>query len=373
MKALQAGVEQKLTSSAILVVVLASVAVYLAAGYVQHAFFIVFGLLYGYAIYKSRICFATAFYGDYQIMTAILLSMTVASVGSAFILAVGLNAPPAIPVGPHILVGSFLFGLAMPFAGGCITGVMYRFGAGQAKALSSLAGILVGNFVGAFFMWGFVEPFLDFGRGFSLYQTIGPLGGLALNLSLIALLLAILQRRGGRLNLPSFSTLVSGLRLVFKTGWWPPWLGGLVMAAVFIVQFALYSSLSVQLPIARLALWTASPLVDVEEVAWAGRWGLREPFNDPLLLLVIALVVGAMLGSTTSGSFGCYRGGRPGDMAVGFAAGLFMGVAVWIAVGCNISGFWASVSTLRPEGWMYAAGMFLGARAGLKLFTKLYA
>lgn len=356
-----------------IVMVIASVAVYMAGGFIQHALFIVFGVLYGYAIYKARICFATAFYGDPNVMTAILISLAVASLGSTFIVMNGLNVPPALPVGPHILIGSFLFGLVMPFTGGCITGVMFRFGAGHAKALASITGILVGNFLGSYFVWGVVEPFIDIGRGFSFFQILGPLGGLALNLCLIYVLLMIIWRpwRGLSQNF-SIKSVISNMKQAFNSGWWPAWLGGLVIALVFIVQFALYSSLSIQLPIARFTLWSASSLIDVEQVAWAVRWGVRETFNDPLQLLVIGLVVGAMLGSTSSGNFSCYMGGRRKDMVTGFLAGVFMGIVVWIAVGCNVSGFWASVATLRPEGWLYALGMFLGARTGMKILTKMY-
>jgi hypothetical protein len=48
-----------------------------------------------------------------------------------------------------------------------------------------------------------------------------------------------------------------------------------------------------------------------------------------------------------------------------------MGIAVWIAVGCNVYGFYAA-APLRPEvGWLYASGMHLGAEwaCGLCIYS----
>lgn len=343
--------------------------IYFVTGFVQHASFIIFGLFYGVAIYKSRLCFATAFYGNRELMSTILISLAIASIGSLLVVSSGLNIPPSVPVGPHTFLGSLMFGLTMPFAGGCMTGLMYRFGGGQLKALVALGGLVLGNFIGAYFVWERVEPYIYAWGGPSLFLHIGPLGALLLNLFIIGGLLLILNVKGSSLGLKE---RLLNLRHNLKQEWWPPWLGGLVIALVFIIQFASYSSLSIQIPIARLTLWTTSQFVSIQENAWANRWGLREPYNDPLLLLVISLIVGAMIASTHSDTFACFQGGRRGDLVTGFVAGFFMGVAVWIAVGCNVSGFWASVATLRPEGWIYAAGMFLGAKIGLKLLEKFY-
>ena len=54
-----------------------------------------------------------------------------------------------------------------------------------------------------------------------------------------------------------------------------------------------------------------------------------------------------------------------------FAAGVVMGIAVWIAVGCNVFGFY-TVAPLRPEaGWLCASGMYLGAEwaCGLCIYS----
>jgi len=45
---------------------------------------------------------------------------------------------------------------------------------------------------------------------------------------------------------------------------------------------------------------------------------------------------------------------------------------VWIAIGCNVFGFYTAAAPLRPvAGWLYALGMYLGAKLGLRLVYRL--
>lgn len=48
-----------------------------------------------------------------------------------------------------------------------------------------------------------------------------------------------------------------------------------------------------------------------------------------------------------------------------------MGLGAWLAVGCNVSGFYSATSALRVEGWLYAVGLLVGAKLGLKLREKI--
>ncbi|MCS7118175.1 MAG: YeeE/YedE family protein [Thaumarchaeota archaeon] len=361
-----------------LMMLISASAVYLYGGHLQHSLFIIFGLIYGYAIYKSRLCFATAMYGNRELFKGILVSLAIACLASYAIIKSGMNIPPSTPIGPNVLIGSILFGMAMPFAGGCMSGTLFRVGGGQAKSLAALLGILIGNIIGAGILWRYVEPFVDIGRGFNILATIGPDLSLALNLGIVLTLLYFVMN-GNRLrdnkgSLAPVNGLIavpSSIIRLMRGDYWPAWLGGIILAAVFAVQFAFYSTLTIQLPLARSVLWLTAPILPPSDNPWVLRFGLREPYNDPSLLLVVAFVVGAIVASTSSGSFACFSGAKRTDVIIGFIAGITMGVSVWIAVGCNISGFWAAVATLRPEGWLYAIGLFIGARTGLKLLEQL--
>lgn len=145
-----------------------------------------------------------------------------------------------------------------------------------------------------------------------------------------------------------------------------------MVAALFTVQFAYHSALGVQLPLARFALWVAQEVgASVDGLAWSRFWGTRLPALDPGFHLDAGLILGSVVAALLAEEFAGFRPWRLRETVAGFSGGLLMGVAVWVAVGCNISGFWSAVATLRVEGYLYALGLLLGARAGLAAVSFL--
>lgn len=331
----------------------------------QAAVLFLLGIGYGWVFQRSRLCFASAFYGKREILQAILVGLVVASVGSAVVVAFGWNRPPRLPFGVHTLLGSFLFGLGMPFAGGCMTGTLFRLGSGQAKSLAAFLGLLVGNGFGAAFAWRVTERLLELGVRFQLSEVVGLWPALALNLGVLGFLY-------WRLNLQATPAIQSFHHGRWWTRPWPAWVGGIAFALLFVIQFGYHSALGVQLPLARTVLWTAQALgASVGELSWVRFWGLRVPALDPGAYLDVGLISGALLGAVVGGEFGYFRHWSLRETLSGFAGGLLMGIAVWIAIGCNVSGFWSAVATLRFEGWLYAVGLYLGARTGRFLLERL--
>ncbi|MCS7235155.1 MAG: YeeE/YedE thiosulfate transporter family protein, partial [Armatimonadota bacterium] len=110
---------------------------------------------------------------------------------------------------------------------------------------------------------------------------------------------------------------------------------------------------------------------DTGGLAWIRFWGDRLPALDPGFHLDVGLVTGSLVAALLAGEFVGFRPWRWRDCLVGFLGGLVMGVAVWVAIGCNVSGFWSAVATLRVEGWLYALGLYVGSRAGLRAVSSL--
>lgn len=329
------------------------------------AVLLVLGLGYGFVFQRARLCFASAFYGNRELLRGIFLGLAVASVGSALVVALGWNRPPRLPFGLHTLVGSALFGFAMPFAGGCMTGTLYRLGTGQPKSLAAFLGILVGNGLGAAYAWPVTERLMDWGSRFSLSEAVGLWPATGLNLAALAVLYAAFRPKAG-------ATGPARLSLLREP--WPAWLGGLLLAGLFTVQFAYHSALGVQLPLARFALWAAQAAgAPADSWSWTRFWGMRLPALDPGFHLDAGLILGSLVAALLAGEFVGFRPWRLREALVGFLGGLVMGVAVWVAVGCNVSGFWSAVATLRVEGWLYGLGLYLGARAGLQAASRLVA
>ncbi len=325
------------------------------------------GLAYGFVFQRSRLCFASAFYGNRVLLRGILLSLAVASVGSAAVVALGWNRPPRLPFGLHTLVGSFMFGFAMPFAGGCMTGTLYRLGTGQPKSLAAFLGILVGNGLGAAYAWPVTERLMAWGSRFSLAEAVGVWPATLGNLAALAVLFWVLRPSGHQ---PEGALRPSSL----LQAPWPAWLGGAVLAGLFTAQFASHSALGIQLPLARFSLWVAqSAGAATDRLSWTTFWGARLPALDPGFHLDVGLVLGSLTAALLAREFAGFGPWRAKDALVGFLGGLWMGVAVWVAVGCNVSGFFSAVATLRVEGWLYALGLYLGARAGLQALSALVA
>ncbi len=329
------------------------------------------GLGYGFVFQRSRLCFASAFYGNRQLLRGILLGLAVASLGSAVVMELGWNRPPRIPFGLHTLLGATLFGFAMPFAGGCMTGTLYRLGSGQPKSLTAFLGILVGNGLGAAYAWPVTEGLMAWGVRFSLPEAFGLAPATLLNLLALAALYVVWKPEAP----PPLQPLTPGpwpLRLLRTP--WPAWAGGLALAALFTAQFAYHSALGVQLPLARFTLWAAEGLgASVDRLAWTQFWGTRPPGLDPGFHLDVGLILGSLVSALLAREFTGFAPWRLREALAGFSGGLLMGVAVWIAVGCNVSGFWSAVATLRVEGYLYALGLYLGARAGLTAASFLVA
>lgn len=51
------------------------------------------------------------------------------------------------------------------------------------------------------------------------------------------------------------------------------------------------------------------------------------------------------------------------------AGGTLMGIGARLAMGCNIGAFFATVTNGDPSGWVFLAGMIIGAYAGVKVFS----
>ncbi|MCL6626129.1 MAG: YeeE/YedE family protein, partial [Alicyclobacillus shizuokensis] len=103
------------------------------------------------------------------------------------------------PVGLSVLAGSILFGIGMQLGDGCASGTLYHIGGGDVRGILTLIGFIVGSVLGTInFTWWQSTPQLG---NVYLLQSFGPVGGLLVNLLIMAVVFALVyvleKRRNG--------------------------------------------------------------------------------------------------------------------------------------------------------------------------------
>ncbi|WP_245547397.1 YeeE/YedE thiosulfate transporter family protein [Halobacteroides halobius] len=124
------------------------------------AFAWVFGLLIGFTLQRSKICFTAALrdpllFGMTGATRAIILSLIITTLGYAgmqyYQLAHGLNLVGKFtPLGWHIPLGAFIFGIGAAISGGCASGTLVRLGEGFQLQIVVLIGFIIGSTHGAY-------------------------------------------------------------------------------------------------------------------------------------------------------------------------------------------------------------------------------
>jgi uncharacterized membrane protein YedE/YeeE len=123
----------------------------------------VVGIGIGITLRYSRFCFSAAlrdpfFIGNTRLFRGLLIAMMISTIGFGVIQYNYLKhnsidytlIPGSITsVGPHIMIGAFMFGIGMVIAGGCASGVLMRIGEGHALHWVVLLGFLIGSTLGA--------------------------------------------------------------------------------------------------------------------------------------------------------------------------------------------------------------------------------
>ncbi|MGL5327738.1 MAG: YeeE/YedE thiosulfate transporter family protein [Peptostreptococcaceae bacterium] len=130
-----------------------------------HSIFWIIGILTGFVLQKSRLCFSASFrdpslIGSTKILRAIIIGLIITSLGFIVIqynyIMDNLNInnliiPGSIePVGIHTIIGGVMFGIGMVIAGGCATGTLMRIGEGFCMQIIVAIGFIIGSLLATF-------------------------------------------------------------------------------------------------------------------------------------------------------------------------------------------------------------------------------
>lgn len=123
--------------------------IYNYLGMPKNAGLLLFGVLFGVIIQRSRLCFVAAFREilanrDGKVMKWVLLSMAAGVLGFAILKGQGYQPQHMVfPAGWHNVAGGFIFGIGMVLAGGCGLGILVRSGEGYTRSwIAILVGML---------------------------------------------------------------------------------------------------------------------------------------------------------------------------------------------------------------------------------------
>jgi uncharacterized membrane protein YedE/YeeE len=267
------------------------------------------------------------------------------------------------PVSVSVVIGAFVFGLAMQIADGCGSGTLYKAGLGNAFSLTVLPGFILGSFFGA----AHLDRWLALGAlpPVALPEHLGPAGAIALQLAVFAALGTWLWRR----------------RRSTQTRWRGR---AVYVGAVLLAVFAVLNLVIAGQPwgiVYGLGLWgakIASALgMDLGANAYWGRAAQQAHIHASVLTDVTSitnfgLLAGAMIAATLRGT-ACppAEAQRTSQWVAAIVAGIALGYSSRLAFGCNVGAYFSGISTGSLHGWIWFAAAFAGSLIGVRVRARL--
>ncbi|MCU0233331.1 MAG: YeeE/YedE family protein [Thermoanaerobaculales bacterium] len=349
-------------------VVLAAITAYAAA---TRSWFLTaapVGFLFGFFLQKGDLCGSSAMsevlvFRDARKLAGVWVAIAVSMVGFAVIAELGWVALMPKPlIWASALVGGAIFGAGTVLAGGCISGCLYKAGAGNLNSMAALIGMPLGIAIVEhgplnrmhLSLKGQVIPAADGGP-----VTLSSLTGIPY--WLLALLIAgatlAVAWRLRRPRTPGSGHGASDER-PFLARPWRPWQAGIAIGLLAVPGFlsAVASGRSYPLGVTHGVL-QAYELVtdDVKVVTGRPAPATQEAAPTPaprrkvsgwLMLLVVAMIPGAWAAARMSGQARLLPK-PPDEIVIAFLGGILVGVGAAFATGCvvgNILSGWALMS-----------------------------
>lgn len=311
------------------------------------------GVLFGFVLQRGRFCMNSAFRDaillkDNVLLKTVFVALLVEMVGFAIMDGVGAIAinPKPFWWGANLL-GSFVFGIGMVLAGGCASGITYRFGEGMVGAMTAVLGLAVSGY---FTAAGFLKPFKAnlqeattiTGADGSALTLHGILGMDYTVLAIIVVLIAALAW--------FFIARANKEEYEADPGW--GWVNtGILVGIVGILAFPLSAAAGRNYPLGITAGW-----INIVQVIFTGA-----TFNW-IGLLIIGIVVGGLIAALISKEFK-FRVPKPLVLLQTFIGGLLMGFGAVTSGGCNIGHLLSGVPMLSLGSILAGLSIVLGAWA----------
>jgi hypothetical protein len=300
----------------------------------------------------------------------------------------------------NYLIGGLLFGVGIVLAGGCVSGCLFKGGAGNLNSLAAIPGIALGV---AAVEHGPVKPFFQHVKQTYLVEaaeggsvTLSSVSGLPYGLLAIVLAVAtlvagvVVQRRKGRAN-DTGSREPWSLRRALTARHWPPWQAGLAIGILASFGYLSSAATGRNYPLgvthgvlhAQLLL-TEANLGHVHQKAPAPSVQPPQTAAQPappqkkvswwLMVEIVSLMIGAWVAGRMSGATKLLPK-PPDEVLIAFAGGILLGAGAAFARGCvigNILSGWMLMSVgsilfsivVIPVNWLTTYVYLMGGLAG---------
>lgn len=304
-----------------------------------------FGLAFGFVLQRSRVCFVSA--ASEPLITksteqfrAILVGILVSSFGITAIKYLSGGTQDMLGVSAislPLVLGAFLFGFGMIFAGCCSSGMFVRVAEGYVIHIITLTCVIIGYLLANSHYQDVWAPFVIKAPIVFLPEKLGWSVGIIVHIVIILFLYWIARiREQGISSSNSARYLIGAIavgilnvlhHMVLKSGW-------SVIGA--FIWFKDKSSITLALNIRNLGLFA-----------------------------------GALISIFAFSEFKLKRIRSVKQVYTSIVGGLFMGYGASIAGGCNINAFFNAAASLSLSGWIFMLFLFAGTFVGMKVLYKL--
>jgi hypothetical protein len=261
--------------------------------------------------------------------------------------------PPSV----SLVLGAFVFGLAMQISDGCGSGTLYKAGMGVPLNMAILPLFAFGSFLGA----AHLDKWLSLGEAdpVSLVQSWGA---------------------GSTIAATWMALLAIGIGVRVFAGWGRTWIdrrwlwGALALAVLAALNLAIAGQ-----PwgvVYGFGLWAAkiaqaSGGFDGATNAFWSQAGNAHRLSQSLLLDVTSItnigILGGALWVAARSGVGAEKRLTPKQWAIGLVAGFVLGYSSRLAFGCNIGALLSGISTGSLHGWIWLPVAFAGTLVGVRV------
>ena len=352
------------------------------------------GFLFGFFLKKGELCGASAMSEVilmrdrskiFGLWIAIVVSMLLFAAFDLMGL-IKLNPKPFIYL--NYIVGGILFGTGIVLAGGCVSGCLFKAGAGNINSMAGLAGIPLGI---AIVEHGYLNGFHNYMKGFVIKSqegssiTLSSVTGMPYWLLAVifaaATIIAIIIKGKNKANINTAGSDDTGsvTRTIRRP--WKPWKAGLAIGVLAIFAYLSSASTGRNYPLgvthgvlhARM-LFTENNLTyaykkpeiknvlnqtkssEIQTAAVSQSTGKK--VNVWLMLLITSLVIGSWVSGRLSGTIE-FKPRPPSQTVIAFIGGILLGTGAAFAGGCVIGNILSGLALMSVGNILFAVVVLL--------------